>query len=1059
MTKRFFVFPLAMLLLLVANISFSQQKNGIKPLKGLDASKIPVITSLKEYVEQHRGSSSLIKSATPVGKADRQEFAPINSRTDIISSEPYSGAPMSVWQVARAINGTVNWMWSLHTKKTTTSTQSIKPNDAMPILKSLKKTLLLDDPSVELRLMSDVHDELGEEHIRYGQYYQNIPLWNRDLYVHFDKSGEANIINGTYEPTPKNISVAASISSEAAQVLAIHDLVAKKQYAPVQGDINKNQSPSAKLVLYPVEGKQPRLAYEVSVNANLLESYFYIVDAQTGELIDRIEHFCSLVPHKTLDNIPAVKFEIAGSEPTAMPQAGFNNASGIDLNGVTRQFRTYQHTDGKYYLLWDLASYNAGASQLPDQPSGGALTLNLASHDYAQGSSIFHNNSTNNTWNDPTAVSAHYNTSVAYNYYSTTFQRKAIDDKNGAINSIIHVTANGQGMDNAFWNGGGKVMIYGDGLNDFKALPGGLDVAGHEMTHGVTENTANLVYQAQAGALNESMSDVFGVMIDPSNLLLGEQVVKNGKSCLRDMLFPNNPTGLAHQPKHMNEYNNLNNDQDNGGVHVNSGIPNRAAAILIVGLGRDKTQKIYYRALTNYLTRNSQFLDCRRAVVSSAKDLFGATSNESLKAGFAFDSVGIFDNGGGTGTDDKIPTQNGGKEYIAFATDAGQVGVVDVATAQAFSFNSTAAVARVSNTNQGINRSILTTPRPGNHIWFIDQTKHLAFIDMADGKVYNFPNLKLQQDGDLWNAAVSPDESVVAISSAYTNDPNLYFFDGNAISTLKLDPQSTDGGSVASIDYPDVISWSPNKTLPRVSFDAFNQDKLGATNVGYWSIYEINFQSKLIYNLIPAADATINIGNISYSNANPQLVTFNAISAGTEDVFVADFDKGSLDALGVYTKNINGGSAILDANRPTFSPNDKELVFSTASNNSLLFYDLTSKALSFRQYQFPMYMTYWFLYGGSADVKTIGDVVGSTLSLSPNIVTTTAQIGFSLGKTGEVTLEVLNISGITIKSILKNKYEAGSHQVNFERAELPSGAYFLRLYSNGEQKLCKFIVL
>ncbi len=371
MTKRHLVFPVAIFLLLVTNISFSQQKNGIKPLKGLDASKIPVIPSLKEYVEQHRGSTSLIKSATPVGKADRQEFAPTNSRTDIISSEPYSGVATSVWKVARATNGTVNWMWSLHSN-TANSTQSIKPNDAVSILISLKKTLHLEDPSVELRLMSDDHDELGKEHLRYAQYYQNIPVWNRDLYVHFDKSGEVNIINGTYEPTPKNIDLTATISSEAAQTLAIHDLLVKKQYAPVQGNIGKNPSPSAKLVLYPVEGKQPRLAYEVSVNANLLESYFYIVDAQTGELIDRIEHFCSLVPHKAIENFPTVQFEIGGSEPTAMPQAGFNNASGIDLNGVTRQFRTYQHTDGKYYLIWDLGSYNAGASQLPDQPSGGA---------------------------------------------------------------------------------------------------------------------------------------------------------------------------------------------------------------------------------------------------------------------------------------------------------------------------------------------------------------------------------------------------------------------------------------------------------------------------------------------------------------------------------------------------------------------------------------------------------------------------------------------------------------------------------------------------------------
>jgi bacillolysin len=1045
------------LLFTFVTVSLYAQSKHVDPriLKGFDASKIP---TLKSWTDLKAPTGGQLQGAVQIGKAE-YVWTDAGKPQDIMHEKNSSGNDATLWRILRSANGTANWMWRISSKSKKSNIQSININDGIQVLQEVKTTLHITDPKSEFYQMSATTDELGDQHLRYGQQYNGVPVWNRDLYIHLDASGEPYIINGTYEPTPKNIITTPSISNPYSIILAIADLKTQGKWAPISSDVAQvlgSSEPTAKLVLYPNSGVL-QLAYEVNITANLLESYLYLIDATTGDILTKINRSCSVVPvDPKAAPITAGHFVGANNNPPLQPQSGFTDASGIDLNGVTQSIRTYQHTDGKYYAIWDLPSFNAGASTLPDQPSGGAITLTLNNQDYTQNASLFHNTSSDNTWSDPVVVSAHHNMLVTYNYYSNTFQRKAIDNNNGLITSIIHVTQNGAGMDNAFWSFAGKVMIYGDGNVEFKPLAGGIDVAGHEMTHGVISSTCDLVYQFQSGALNESLADVFGIMVDTRTLTVGKDIMLPGKgTCLRDLADPHNPSGLSHQPAQMSEYVNDDANTDNGGVHTNSGIPNRACAILVTQLGRDKVQKMYYRAMTVYLTRSSQFTDERIAVQSAAKDLFGATSAEFNAVGPAFDSVGITGPGSNPNQND-IPSQTGGTPYIGFTNVLGDIGLYDPATNKYTVPGTAGLIARVSD--NGSSRAQLTAPRNGGHGYYVDPSGHLSFVEVASGNVFSYPNLHIQSDGDLWNASVSPDESAVALTSAYYNDPNIYIFDGTNIFTLPLRPVSTDGGADSSIDYPDVVSWSPNKSVPRIGFDAFLSNKLGIDSLSYWSMYEVDYNSKNTYNLFPAQTSAIDIGNIAYSNTSPDVITFNSIVKGNDwDVWVADFKNNNIGYLGVDKRTING-NPVLDAQKPSFSPDDQTLVFASPSNKSLLFYQLSSQALTFVPFPAAVYQPYWFLLGGSAGVYNTKTNATNNLSVYPSSFSENSTIAFSLNSAEEITVDLLNIFGQTVRTILKERMNEGTHEIKFSVNGLSSGTYFTRLLTKNGQSIIKVVI-
>jgi len=237
---------------------------------------------------------------------------------------------------------------------------------------------------------------------------------------------------------------------------------------------------------------------------------------------------------------------------------------------------------------------------------------------------------------DVTVNRAFDTTKKTYDFYSNVFKRNSIDGKGMQLISTVHYDRN---YCNAFWNG--EQMVYGDGDQTiFADFTLDIDVSAHEMTHGVTEHTLGLVYENQSGALNEHISDSFGSMVEQysqnqsskeADWLIGERVLI-GPGALRSMMAPgtayNTPQlGKDPQPSRMADYAKMPNDDENdyGGVHINSGIPNHAFYLACMELGGnswDKVGKIWYKTLSDKkLTPNATFVDFANSTIRSAKKL------------------------------------------------------------------------------------------------------------------------------------------------------------------------------------------------------------------------------------------------------------------------------------------------------------------------------------------------------------------------------------------------------------------------------------------------------
>lgn len=265
-----------------------------------------------------------------------------------------------------------------------------------------------------------------------------------------------------------------------------------------------------------------------------------------------------------------------------------------------------------------------------------------------------------NYWNnynanfDEVAGDAHFGAEITYDYYFDKFNRNSFDDNGAKIRSFVHYSTS---YSNAFWNG--YVMTYGDG-NGTSVFPLiSIDVCGHEITHAVTTNTANLVYSYESGALNESFSDIFGNAIeyyaDPSlfNWKMGEDITASGNG-LRNMANPN-AYGDPHTYKGKFWHTAA---SDNGGVHTNSGVQNYWFYLLSEGksgtndngdnyvvdsLGILKAEAIAYRNLSVYLTSSSDYEEARYYSIRSAADLFGECSDEVIATTNAWYAVGVGD--------------------------------------------------------------------------------------------------------------------------------------------------------------------------------------------------------------------------------------------------------------------------------------------------------------------------------------------------------------------------------------------------------------------------------
>jgi Zn-dependent metalloprotease len=247
-----------------------------------------------------------------------------------------------------------------------------------------------------------------------------------------------------------------------------------------------------------------------------------------------------------------------------------------------------------------------------------------------------------------------------YDLFLDAYQRNSIDGNGLRLDSTVHY---GKGYDNAFWNG--KQMVYGDGDEDlppdqrlFNRFTISIDVMGHELSHGVTQYEAGLAYQGQSGALNESMSDVFGSLVKQKSL---NQTALEADWIIGAGLFTSNVNGVGirsmkapgtayddpvlgkdPQPAHMKDY--VSTIEDNGGVHINSGIPNRAFYIVATEIGGyawEKAGQIWYVTLRDKLSSNSNFSAAAQATYQAAGELYGEGSAEQKAVEKGWNTVGI----------------------------------------------------------------------------------------------------------------------------------------------------------------------------------------------------------------------------------------------------------------------------------------------------------------------------------------------------------------------------------------------------------------------------------
>jgi bacillolysin len=416
-------------------------------------------------------------------------------------------------------------------------------------LTELTATLELTDAAQQFIILKTETDPLGGQIIRLQQQYNGIGINGCESIIHINTAGVATSWNGSYIKPELIVKNTFTISSAAAIQKSLSDLQ-QEHHIIEMSDEEKTfldySSPEIKTTFYIDQQITTTCipAYIIEIRPNFVDWWEYVVDANTGNIISAHSKTCHA--------------------------DGARTSTGADLNGVSQTINTYQKGSLYYTIDASRAMFNASQSSLPDNPVGAIQTLDL-NNTWGNNTSFQSISSGTNTFTT-TAVSAHYIAGKAFDYYQQVHVRNSIDGSGGTIISFINVADpdDGTPMDNAFWNG--RAMYYGNGHTYFKPLAGGLDVGGHELTHGVVQNSANLTYQGESGAINESMADIFGCMIDRDDWQIGEDVVllsKYPSGALRDLSDPHNGgtsiNSLGWQPKHLSE--KYTGTQDNGGVH------------------------------------------------------------------------------------------------------------------------------------------------------------------------------------------------------------------------------------------------------------------------------------------------------------------------------------------------------------------------------------------------------------------------------------------------------------------------------------------------------------
>ena len=481
-----------------------------------------------------------------------------------------------------------------------------------------------DTVEQEFRVIDTVLDADGGSHVRMDRTVHGLPVVGGDIVVHEGSGGAWEGASQTLR-APLDLGVRAVLDEAAATAEALAPSALTRSI----GNLRADGVP--RLVIDAVAAA-PRLAWEVSTSGRQQDGtpsrMLTYVDAKTGRVIRREE------------------------------QINTTEGSGESLYSGTVPIQV--QLSGSSYRLTDPTRGNAATTDMQNkQDSFFCTLLGLGCTNgvaYSSSDTSFGNGSNGNR--ESAAVDAHYGGAVTFDYFKNVHDRNGIFGNGAGAPSRVHY---GNGYVNAFWDG--SKMTYGDGDGTNFGPLVSLDVAGHEMSHGVTENTANLTYSGEPGGINEATSDIFGTMVefyaantnDLADYFIGEEFDLKNHEGFRRMDDP------------QLDGNSLSCWRSGAGsvdVHYSSGIGNHFFYLLaegsgaktiggkqhnsptcngstVTGIGRDAAAKIWFRALSVYMTSNTNYAGARTATLNAARDIHGAGSAQYNAVAAAWSAVSV----------------------------------------------------------------------------------------------------------------------------------------------------------------------------------------------------------------------------------------------------------------------------------------------------------------------------------------------------------------------------------------------------------------------------------
>jgi Zn-dependent metalloprotease len=498
----------------------------------------------------------------------------------------------------------------------------------------------LSGPNQTFTVRDVILDADGSEHVRFDRQYRGLPVIGGDFVVH-------TAPNGTFRNASRTMVRGLSLTVRP----AVRSSDATRAALAAHPGDPRGVAPA--LLVY-ARGDLPVLAYDVRVfgeqaDGTPMEKHV-IVDANRGEVLDAWDDIHTGRGSKGGGGSTGGGGSSGGGGTTPTPGPGTGHGyyyddvtlattartSDYELSDPNLRTHTYTYNNGrrKYYLVTD------------------------ADNDWGTAGS--------NANPQSVAVDAHYGTDQTLKYYYQRLGRDGIDGAGNAGFSGVHYSS---GYNNAFWSDSCFCMTYGDGDGRVFNPLVSLDVAGHEMTHGVTSRTAGLIYSGESGGLNEATSDIMGTMVeqfadhpsDAPDYLVGEKIVASGFSrpFLRSMVQPSNDgssadcwySGLGNLDVHYssgvaNHFFYLLAEGSNG-----SGGPSKtcqsgdsrtaSGSATLTGIGADAAAKIWYRALTVYMTSRTNYAGARVATQKAATDLFPDDSTMLEAVNAAWDAVNV----------------------------------------------------------------------------------------------------------------------------------------------------------------------------------------------------------------------------------------------------------------------------------------------------------------------------------------------------------------------------------------------------------------------------------